>query len=74
MLKRKKDKTVYFGTENISSLALKIWEIYPGPLKNEICQNSFELNIKFWITDKCPRRLCKKYVGNVGFTIITHFI
>ena len=37
MLQRKKDKTVYFGTERISSLAPKTWEILPGPLKNEIC-------------------------------------
>ena len=74
MLQRKKDKTVYFGTECISSLAPKIWELLPGPLKNKICQNSFKLKIKFWVTDKCPCRLCKKYVGNVGFTIITDFI
>ena len=68
MLQRKKDKTVYFGTECFSSLAPKIWKLLPGPLKNEICQNSFKPKIKFWVTDKCPCRLCKKYVGNVGFS------
>ena len=36
ILQRKKDKTFYFGTERISSLAHKIWEIFPVPLKNEI--------------------------------------
>ena len=74
MLQREKDKTVYFGTECISSLAHKIWELLPGPLKNEICQNNFKLKIKFWVTDKFPCRLCKKYVGNVDFNIITDFI
>ena len=39
MLQTKKDKTVFFVTERISSLALKIWEILPGPLKNEILGN-----------------------------------
>ena len=49
MLQRKKDKIVYFGTEHISSLALNIQEILPGPLKNEICLHSFKLKIKFWV-------------------------
>ena len=71
MLQRKKEKTIYFGSECISSLAPKIWELFPGPLKNEIGHNKFKLKIKFWVTDKCPCRLCKKYVGNMGFTIIT---
>ena len=74
MLQRKKDKTVYFGTERISSLAPKIWEIFPGPLKNEICLHGFKLKIRFWVTDKCSCRLCKKYVDSVGFTITTNFI
>ena len=74
MLQRKKDKTVYFGTEYISSLAHKIWEFLPGPLKNEICLRSFKLKIKFWVTDKYSCRLSKKYVNSLGFTIITDFI
>ena len=72
--RKKKDKTVYFGIECISSLAPKIWEILPGPLKNEICVHIFKLKMKFWITDKCPCRICKKYVGSVGFTVINNFI
>ena len=74
MLQREKDKTVYFGTERMSSLAPKTWEILPGPLKNEICLHSFKLKIKFWVTDKCPCQICKKCVYSVGFTIITYFI
>ena len=54
MLQRKKDKTIYFGTECISCLRPKIWEIFPGPLKNEIFQHSLQLKIRFWVTDKCP--------------------
>ena len=54
MLQRKNDKTIYFDTECISSLAPKIWDIFPRPLKNEICQHSFKLKIRFWVTNKCP--------------------
>ena len=52
MLQRKKDKTVCFGAECISSLAPKIWEVLSGPLTNEICLNSFKRKIRFWVTDK----------------------
>ena len=74
MLQRKNDKTIYFGTECISSLAPKIWDIFPRPLKNEICLHSFKLKIRFWVTNKCPCWICKRYVGSVGFTVITGFI
>ena len=74
MLEKKKDKIVYFDTERISSLAPNIWEILPGPHKNKICLDGFKFKIKFWVTDKCPCRLCQKYLGSVGFTIIANFI
>ena len=49
MVKKKKVKTVYFGTEHISSLRSKKWKLLPGSLKNEICMNSFKLKIKLWV-------------------------
>ena len=33
-LQRRRNRTVYFGTESISSLAPKIWEIVPCEIKN----------------------------------------
>ena len=65
MLQRKKEKTVYFGTECNLHLAPKICELLPWPLKNEICLNSFKPKIKSWVTNKCARQLRKKYLGNV---------
>ena len=56
MLHMKKDKTVYSGTESISSLAPKVWELLPRPLKT----GSFKQKIKTWVTDKCSCQLCKK--------------
>ena len=54
-----------FGTESISSLAPKTWEICE--IKNAKSSDIFKEKIKFCPTDKCPCRLCKRYIGNVGF-------
>ena len=66
-LQRRRNRTVYFGTESISSLAPKIWEIVPCEIKNAKSLDIFKKRIKLWTTDKCPCRLCKRYIGNVGF-------
>ena len=67
ILQRQVNRTVYFGTESVSSLAPKIWELVPGEIKRASSLHIFKEKIKSWTTDKCPCRLCKKYVGNVGF-------
>ena len=67
VLKRKKDRTVFYGSESVSSLAPKIWELLPNSMK---CSNSlkeFKSFIKLWTTDKCPCRRCKTYINNLGF-------
>ena len=66
-LQRHRNRIAYFGTESISSLAHKIWEIVPCEIKNAKSPNIFKEKIKLWATDKCPCRLCKRYIGNVGF-------
>ena len=66
-LQRRTNRTVYFGTESISSLAPKIWELIPSDIRSANSLGIFTEKIKFWTTDKCPCRLCKTYIGNVGF-------
>ena len=66
-LQRRRNCTVYFGTESISSLAPKIWELIPSDIRSANSLGIFKEKIKFWTTDKCPCRLCKTYIGNVGF-------
>ena len=66
-LQRRRNGIVYFGKESISSLAPKIWEIVPCEIKNSKSQDVFKEKIKLWTTDKCPCRLCKRYIGNAGF-------
>ena len=60
-------RTVYHGTESISYLGPKIWDIVPIELKNAQCLNSFKKSIRKWIPNNCPCRLCKRYVDGVGF-------
>ena len=66
-LKRRRNRTVYFGTENIFLLAPKIWELIPSDIRRANSLEIFKEKIKFWTTAKCPCRLCKTYIGNVGF-------
>ena len=66
-LQRRRNRTVYFGTESISSLTPKIWELIPSDIRSANSLEIFTEKIKFWTTDKCPCRLCKTYIGNVGF-------
>ena len=67
IIQRQANRTVYFGTESISSLAPKLWEVIPSEIKSTKSLNIFKEKIKYWTTDKCPYRLCKTYVGNIGF-------
>ena len=60
-------RSVYHGTESISFLGPKIWDILPEKLKNIENLALFKKEIKTWKPDKCPCRLCKVYIENVGF-------
>ena len=60
-------RTVYHGTESISYLRPKIWDIVPSELKKAQSFNSFEKSIRNWAPENCPCRLCKRYVNGVGF-------
>ena len=51
-LQRRKNRTVYFGTENISSLASKIWELMPSDIRSANSLGVFKEKIKFLKTDK----------------------
>ena len=58
--------TVHYGSESLLSLAPKIWELVPDSIR-EVKTSIFKNKIKAWTTDKCPCRLCKNYIGQVGF-------
>ena len=56
-LQRRRKRTVYFGTQSISSLTPRIWELILSDMRNANSLGIFKEMIKFWATDKCPCRL-----------------
>ena len=67
ILKRNRYFTVHYGSESLVSLAPKIWELIPDSIREVKTLSIFKNKIKTWTTDKCPCRLCKSYIGQVGF-------
>ena len=66
-LQSRRNHTVYFGAESMSSLAPKIRETVLCGIRNSKSTDIFKEKIKLWITGKCPCRLCRRYIGHVGF-------
>ena len=59
-------KTVKYGTEAISYLAPKLWEMVPIDAKNSKSVSESKSKIKLW-KPNCDCRLCKTYVQRLGF-------
>ena len=59
-------KTTAWGTETLYHLGPKIWSIIPMEIK-KLPFRKFITQIRLWKPDKCPCRLCKFYLGGVGF-------
>ena len=60
-------RSVISGTESISFLVPKIWDIVPNELNQLETANAFKRDIKKWKPLNCPCRLCRLYIKNVGF-------
>ena len=59
--------SVYHGTESLSFLGPKIWDLVPLELKQLESLEIFKLKIKKWIPFECPCKLCRSYLQQVGF-------
>lgn len=66
--------SVYCGTESISYLGPRIWDIVPEEIKQKNSLNSFKESIKMWVPTNCPCRLCKVYLDGVGLLILIKII
>ena len=55
---RRNVRSVFNGTERISFLGPKIWDIVPSEVKQLETVNAFKREIKKWKPVKCPCRLC----------------
>ena len=51
-------KSVFCGTESISFLGPKIWNIVPNEFKKETSLDAFKKLIKKWQPENCPCKLC----------------
>ena len=60
-------RTVYRGSESISFLAPKLWNILLDEIKQQTSLNSLKKSVKKWKPQDFPCRLCKVYVNAVGF-------
>ena len=67
LFSRPRINTVYNGTESISNLGPKKWNLVPSNLKEISDLDKFKNVIKQWKTEGCSCRLCKVFVQNVGF-------
>ena len=57
--------TVWNGLETISYLGPKILNVVPAEIKQKSYLSSFKGEIKKWIPENCPCRICKKYLPGV---------
>ena len=51
-------RTVYDGSESVSFLGPKIWNILPDEIKQQTSLNSFKKSVKKWRPKDCRCRLC----------------
>ena len=56
-------KSVYYGSESISYLGPKIWEMVSAKIKET---NS----LREWVPQSCPCRLWKQNISGVGFSSV----
>ena len=66
-LEGKRDHSVYRGSENLSSLAPKLWHLLTSSIHNSASLKEFKTKTHAWTADHFPYRIHKKYVGRVGF-------
>ena len=55
-------KTVNYGLETLRSIGSKIWNIIPENIRNAASIKHFKTQVKKWVPQKCPCRLCKSYI------------
>ena len=62
-----KINSVFHGQGSISYLGPLIRQLVPSEFKDLNTVSAFKAAIRKWKPNNCPCRLCKTYIGNVGF-------
>ena len=63
-------RTVNYGQETLAHLGPKIWSLVPNEMK-KFSLFKFTKKIRKWKPDKCPCRLCKTYIRDLGFVVVS---
>ena len=69
IFKSRNVKTVNNGQETLAHLGPKIWSLVPMDMK-KFSLSKFIKRIRKWKPDKCPCRICKTYIRNLGFVVV----
>ena len=67
--KRRRVKSGWNGTESVSYLGPKIWDLVPNEIKESESLNGSKFKIKRSVLEGCPCRICKIYLEQVGFIV-----
>ena len=59
--------SVHHGSESVSYLEPKIWELIPPIIRQIDTFSGFKKAIKKWKPTNFPCRICKTYIPSVGF-------
>jgi ribonuclease P/MRP protein subunit RPP40 len=63
-------KTKSWGLESLGYLGPKIWSIIPMDMK-KLPASKFSNEIRTWKPDKCPCTLCRTYIHNLGYVVVS---
>ena len=66
--KRPNISSVHYGEDSLAYFGSVIWDLIPQEIKIMNNLNSFKTAIRKWTPSKCPCRLCRTYIGSLGYT------
>ena len=60
-------RTTYNGTETLTYRGPRTWDLVPNNIKQSITIEEFKIKRKLWKPEGCTCRMCKVFIGNLGF-------
>ena len=66
-LQRTNIQTIHFGSKTIKALEANIWDLIPAEIKASKSLMIFKKKIKNSTPRSCSYRLCRTYIGQIGF-------
>ena len=60
-------RTMTYGTETVTFMGPKIWDLIPTEIKKANSLTTFKSKIKQWKPYGCPCKLCKVFIPQLGY-------